>query len=382
MQKAKKRADGRYLIQLHIGWDENGKKKFKYIYGDTIAEVETKAAEARSERENGVLIDESDLTVKEWGERWMSIYKTDQRESTRKMYDRALSVNIYPRIGGARLKDVRNHHLQALLSDMAKDYSKRTVEIARITLSQMFRAAMQNGLIKANPALDLVAKGKAGKERRALTRSEQDRLVAYCKGNCADDMFPLLLYYTGLRKGEALALTRNDIDLHARTIQVNKAVYYSSNAPIVQEPKTEAGIRKVPIPPVFAARLRTYVNSLAGLVLFPARDGGLMSATAFRRLWERFIKGYFESTTSNQRIEATEPEPLTCHMLRHTYATMLYDLGVDVKTAQAWLGHADPTVTMKIYTHLSQERESRSFDLLKNWEQKGKKNLTDTESND
>ncbi len=94
----------------------------------------------------------------------------------------------------------------------------------------------------------------------------------------------------------------------------------------------------------------------------------MMTNTAWTTSWKSYQHylniqaGGRDASRSNPKIVAIEP--FTTHQLRHTYATMLYDAGVDVKSAQDFLGHADPTVTMNIYTHLSAKKKEKALDAL------------------
>jgi integrase len=104
------------------------------------------------------------------------------------------------------------------------------------------------------------------------------------------------------------------------------------------------------------------------LVCPSVQTGGAMSYTAFQAAWRSYqhylniAAGGKDASRSNPKIQAVEP--FTAHQLRHTYATMLYDAGVDVLTVQRLLGHADVQATMRIYTHLSKQKEQQSIAAL------------------
>ena len=177
----------------------------------------------------------------------------------------------------------------------------------------------------------------------------------------------LVMLFCGLRRGEIIALTWNDVDMDAMTISVTKAATFSGNQADIKCPKTEAGNRVVPFPaqliPIFReAKLR------GSLYVCPAADGSMMSSTAWTTSWNSYMHylniqaGGRDASRSNPKVVAMDR--FTAHQLRHTYATMLYDAGVDVKTAQDLLGHADPTVTMNIYTHLSAKKKEKALDAL------------------
>ncbi len=149
-------------------------------------------------------------------------------------------------------------------------------------------------------------------------------------------------------------------------ISVTKSVHYVKNSAEVKDPKSKAGTRTIPIPDALAAIMRKHKR--ASLVVCPAAKGGMMTHTAYVKAWKSYMHylnikaGGRDRSRSNPKVQAIEP--FTAHQLRHSYATTLYDAGVDVLTAQRLLGHADLQITMKIYTHLSKSKEQKSIDAL------------------
>ena len=106
---------------------------------------------------------------------------------------------------------------------------------------------------------------------------------------------------------------------------------------------------------------------LSGLAL-PSAKGEMCTESAFSRAWESYIScierelnGVAWRWADEDQRKAWRHFPLRCHDLRHTFATLLYNAGVDVKTAQRWMGHADVMVTMRIYTHLSDARQNEAI---------------------
>lgn len=150
---------------------------------------------------------------------------------------------------------------------------------------------------------------------------------------------PALIYYTGMRWGEAMGLRWEDIDREAKLIHIRRSVYYVSTKPMIKTPKTDMGIRVVPLLDALAAvmpkgKLRGY--------LFTEEDGkSLLARSRAARLWSDWQKD--AGTT------------LTAHQVRHGYATALLEAGVDAKVAQRLLGHAQISTTLDIYTHVRDE---------------------------
>jgi integrase len=221
----------------------------------------------------------------------------------------------------------------------------------------VFKTAADNGLIGVNLMQSVSKPANCKKTKRdSLTGEELDVFVEVCR-NDSMGLLPLIQLYAGLRVGEALALTWGDVlDGY---IHVNKTVVReinSNQSEIKPSPKSEAGVRDVPILPI----VEEYINRInpankipSSSFIFTQQDGKLCSYTSQRRIWERIEKAF---QTLWRKRYGTEARHITSHMLRHTYITLLYDAGVDVKTAQKWAGHATLSMTLGVYTHLSDKK--------------------------
>jgi len=177
------------------------------------------------------------------------------------------------------------------------------------------------------------------------------------------------MLYAGLRQGEVLALNWEDIDFDNRVIHITKSREVLSNTPSIKKPKTKAGYRDVPIPDILYDAL-ILVRKNKGLVC-PDTKGRLMSGAAYKSAWNSFMNHLNVIAGGQKACGPKHPhiqvlDRITAHMLRHTYATILFDAGVDVKSAQKFLGHADIEVTLSIYTHLSKFKEEKAIQALNN----------------
>ncbi len=243
-------------------------------------------------------------------------------------------------------------------------YSATIISSRRSIYRMILDEALISGHIMYNPAIGVkMPKGIKRNRREAPTESIAQLIMTEDAPFC---LFPRLLLCSGLRKAEALALTWGDItDTH---IIVNKALdYYIHSKPEVKAPKTEAGKRAVPI----VAALRPFLIRPKGSqntdLVFPAPDsnrsgkgGGYMTERQYEGAWKRYC-------TAMGFIDLEGKPTLTAHQLRHGTATFLYEAGVDMLTAQAILGHASPTTTREIYTHLSakkQQSDIEKFDVM------------------
>lgn len=340
------RADGRIQIQLDLGRDQDGKRVRKYFYGKTRAEAERKKA-AYLEQASGVRYD-ADMILSEWIEAYLSAYPSHANP----LY-RAQNIVPYNRLrtalGERLLSSIREVDLQRFMISM-KDYSASTLSKQLQVIKSVFAKARKNKLIADDPAEDLTApKGTSG-THRALTRDEI-KLILGRWNTCPAGIWCMLMLFAGLRRSEMMALDWSCVDMTERTLTVRQVGVLLNNKMIVQNrAKSKAGLRIIPIvEPLYNVFKSIPDANRCGFVCLSA-NGAALTETAFRRGIERFthILGYsFRS-----------------HDLRHTFCTMLYSSGVDVKTAAYLMGHSDVTVTMKVYTHLSEETKRKSELLL------------------
>jgi len=241
-------------------------------------------------------------------------------------------------------------HLQKIIND--NNDKSWIVRKFKLTANQMFEQAVINDIIAKNPVKGIkLPTAKKESTKRALSDKETSMIFNIdldIKTKC----FVYLLMFTGIRKSEALALTKSDIDFEKKEIQINKTLVFLSNKSVVKNTtKTRAGERTVKIIEPLNSLLFKYVNGIVTEMLFVTNKGDSFSDTAYRRMWAKFEN-------------AMGTRDITAHIFRHNFATMLYNANVDVKTAQVLLGHKSISVTMDIYTHLDNKKLDTAVDLL------------------
>ena len=256
--------------------------------------------------------------------------------------------------------DVKRHinHLEQA------GYSAQTVQIGLSVCKMIFSYAVLAGDIDVSPATEIhKSRGLPVKRREALT-AEQEALVKKACGERKAHwwLFGCLLFYTGMRRGEALALTYGDIDRKAGVIHVTKKLSYAPGQfPVLEDHlKSENGRRDVPLLPPLAAALP---RNRAGLI-FPGEDGGFMRSSEISKNWRRYCRDvglhHVEQTSSGAAVERF---PVTPHYFRHSMATICYEAGLDPRQTAGILGDAVETVE-GVYTHLRQERQRSAAEML------------------
>lgn len=247
---------------------------------------------------------------------------------------------IIDRWGDDDPEDITAQEISAYLSALAKQgYSRRSVQMHRDILAMIFRYGIVNCGLKYNPVDAVSLPRNLPSTRRELP---DDAAIEAVKSSSAPfSLFAKLCLYSGLRRGEALALRYEDIDRERRQIHVTKAVEYIGNSAHIKAPKTEAGRRDAVLLDVLAEQ----IPSGKGYI-FCRQDGGPLSKMQFRDRWLAYC--------------AAIGHDITPHQLRHGFATILYEAGIEDKDAMELMGHSSIAVTRDIYTHIRQTRREET----------------------
>lgn len=319
------RPDGLYEKGVTI----NGKRvRFR---GYSEKEILQKIAAYKEKEEKGPLFE---TVADKWRDQYEKEVEYYTYEKTKAPYERAKTF-----FAGYYIKNITPQDINRFYNDLsAKGYAKKTINNQRAILSNIFKVALLDGHITNNPVALVNLPRNLPKTKRSLPSDDEIKLVKNST-DCTFGLFAYFLMYTGCRKGEALALQYGDIDLKNKKIRISKAVYFVGNQPQIKQPKTDAGTREIPLldklaPYIPKGKKSDYVFSPDGLK--PYDD------SAFRRQWYAYQK--------ESGVTATP------HQLRHAYATMLYEAGIDEKLAQELMGHADISTTKNIYTHIRLSR--------------------------
>lgn len=351
MPKAKyEKYDGYYYTYVktnEIGKD--GYAKYKKIKAKTCAALDKKVEEYNKTALFN--LDATKMTVDQWYDVWFVSYKSNLKANTKNFYKNIYESYIQPHIGSALLTSVKELHCQQILTNMTETHAEKTIKSVRSVLYSLFDKARANHLIMFNPASDLSARGKAAKERRALTEEER---TAYLNAAALSTFreYAALLYFFGLRRGEAVAVKGSDFS--GGYLYIRRAVTYpDNNQPVIADTKTKAGIRKIPIPE--KAKKYIDIDSLPQDFIFAGADSVVLTLKELNNRWKKFIDFAFPDGTD-----------ITPHYLRHNYATMLFENGIDLLTVKELCGHEDINTTLKIYTHYTETLQKRCSSKVRN----------------
>lgn len=358
----RQRKDGRWEGRAVVGYDDKGLPLTKNVLAKTKHECQEKLSKlleevggARSEKIR------ADMPFGEWMDFWYQNYiKPGLRPTTQSTYESSIYLHIIPQLGKVPLCQLTQKDLQQFYAYLKKEgrlvrtelygtgLSDRMVRMCHAKCRAALDQAVQENLIRTNPAAGCKLPPRRGREMQVLSPGELRRFLLQAKADGSFELF-LLDLCTGLRRGELMALQWSDLDLDAGTLTVSKQVYAVNGKMQLNVPKTRASVRKLVLPPAVVEVFREYQKTADSRWLFPSpvkEDAPLTPGEAARRL-----HGILERAGCKQ---------VRFHDLRHTFATMALGSGMDVKTLSSMLGHVSAATTLDIYTHITNPMRSEA----------------------
>lgn len=355
-EKLKKRKDGRYAKQVVTGYKE-GKPIKKTVYGKTLKEVDKNYRDLMSLIDKGAVLESQNTKVYEFLQMWYEVKKVGKiTTNTILAYERKMKLIKNTDISEMRVKDVKYYHVKTLIDKLEVENGVSIAKETLVVLKSMFNYAMSQDIIIKNPCNDITVKYKP-KIRRPLNETETVTITNIDKYKLDEKskIFTLILRYTGMRRGEVLALAVNDIDRKTLMIHINKTLIDNNARPIIQHrTKTSAGMRSIPLFVPLIKPLFSYIDKLDSEYLFLNKNGNLYSSYSVTKMFTKIKK----------RLKLGDD--LTIHCFRHNFISECYKAKIDIKKTQSWVGHSDIKTTLSIYTHL-EESEIKNGDEMNNF---------------
>jgi len=366
-----RRKDGRWMALMTSGRDpQTGKLQRVALYGKTRQEVANKLNQALSDRSRGTFVAPHKLTVGEWLNTWLRDYKHPAlRPVSYDSYEMFIRVHLKSALGRIPLKDLRPDQVQCFYNDKRDaGLSARTIRYLHTILHGALKQAMKNQLVMRNVSEATTLPGGRTRTMHPLTLEQVQQFLTAVKGDRLFAAF-FLEMGTGVRRGELLGLRWQDVDLESGVLRVRQTLVRVRNHDAVegerktklifQEPKTEQSRRTIPIPDDIVEALRRHKARQAEERLLMGEayeDHGLVFCQANgQRIDPRNFTQYFERLLRQAGLPR-----IRFHDGRHTFATLMLELGEAPKTVQTMLGHTKISTTLDLYTHVSLDLEKKA----------------------
>lgn len=367
----RKRANGTWEAQYSAGYDENGKRIRRSIYGKTKGEVAAKLADIAQSIRKNEYIAPSETTVKSWTDEWLKNYLLKARESTKYQYEQYMRLYVLPEIGNVPIQKVTAPMIQGIISGKLKDgLSAKTVRNLHSIVHHCFQDALDMEIISRNPVKsrkELLPKATK-KEMLILEGEAVESFLAEIQGKEFEELFYIDLF-TGMREGEILGLSWDCIDFKNQTITIKQQLKRDSHIGeknsqyIIDDTKTGNNRTIRPAPSVFPILKKVKKQQQENQL----RNGSRFynpSNLVFTDEIGQWINGRTLLKAFKKRVDAIGIPEMRFHDLRHTYAALSLQNGDDLYTVSKNLGHTNISTTANTYGHLTEKARTDSANRM------------------
>lgn len=359
------RKDRRWEGRVVVGYDDKGLPVTKNVTAKTKTECTEKLEALKEKYGNLTEKINSEMPFGEWIDFWYQTYcKHTVRLTTRGGYENRIYNHIIPEIGAIPLNKLSQTDLQQFYARIKSSGRKLHIEAYGAGLSdRMIRAvhgncrsalekAVQEGLIKTNPAIGCKLPPKKSREMKVLTQSEVIRFLNRAKEEGYYELF-LLELGTEMRRGEILALKWSDLNFTTGELRIERQVNVFNGEQIISEPKTKASIRTIILPPSLLQILSEYKKTIDSEWIFPSPidSSKTRHPSAVRKRLQIML-------------ERAGCPKVRFHNLRHSCTSLLLANGTRMKDIQEWLRHSSYNITVNLYSHLEYKAKIASANTI------------------
>ena len=348
------RKDGRWMGRYTVVLGDGMKKQQCIISKDRAVVLEKLRAE-QTMADKGTPVLRNRRTTGEYLEHWLHFIAPNQiRPTTLEQHSFITRKYLIPYLGNIPLTQLKPDHVRMMLNDMqANGKGNRNLQRTRNTLSAALREALKSEYVTRNVARLVDPPRYISPQKKTWAKKQVARFLECCKTHKYYPLFLLLLYY-GLRCGEALGLSWQDIDFENNVIRIRQSLKLVNNKVVIGELKTRASRRDLPMLPLVKQALlehRDRQKKYGDDLVFHSGKGNPVNARSLL-------------TTFKYLAQKASLPPLTLHEARHTAATLLAQAWPNPKDVQAILGHSSITTTLGIYVDTNFEQANRALNAF------------------
>lgn len=368
----KKRANGEGT--LHFRADRNlweatitlsrhpgtGKLKRRSVYGKTQKEAQAKLNILKKAQAEGTLRSPDRTTVAQWAGEYLENAAGRVKAGTLQSYRMNLDLYVLPALGNIRLDKLTARDVAGMINDLAREKGVRTSQYARTLVSMMLNYAVSLDVLPRNVARNTRPPKSTRQEMLFWQPHEVRTFLTAIDGHRLEPFFRLALA-TGMRKSELLGLRW--ADLNRQTLSVRQTVVRVAYEPKIETPKTNAGVRDLmldaPTLGWLEVRRAAYLAEREAAGESWAEHDLMFGDKEGRPLMPWRIDHYWRALRDGCGVKQ-----IRFHDIRHTYATLAIASGMDVRMLAERLGHADASITLRIYSHILDSQRRRSAQSL------------------
>lgn len=372
-----------YKFQISLGYDPLKNKHINTTKSgfESVKVAKQAINKLLIERETKETFHLRNYTFKQVYEMWLSQHMQEIKPTTLESKESKFNAKILPKFGHLNISEITSFYCQEVINEWANEMS--AFNDYKIQANLVFKYAFIHGIIENNPFDKVVTPKKRNmlvfdeEEEEAINFYTKEELQLFLKLLYEERSFKYymmyrLLAFTGLRKGELLALYWSDIDFMQKTLRVRKTLAEPKGGHILQTPKSVASRRIISLDDKTISFLITWKKEqMKEYANFSKDIEEDSKQLIFSRHYSKhndfdfFRLAHLNDKLHHFLIHHPELPKITVHGLRHTHASLLFEAGVTIKDVQARLGHSDIKTTMDIYTHVTnsaKERAAKAFE--------------------
>jgi integrase len=353
----RERPDGTWEARISMGFDGEGRRQARSVYGKSKSEVQGKLRAMQGDAASGQLAEPSTLSVSEYLASWL---KDTARQkcspTTFGRYESLIKLHICPHIGKLKLSKLQPIHVNHLMGEIGKaieaEDEKRspawTQKMALTVFSNALRHAVRLRLIPFNPAMDIPKAKPRDKAIEFWTAEQSKHFLESTRGRRLYALFALALG-TGMRQGELLAVRWDKIDFERGTITVSHSLAEvhgkGGKGFILKEPKSKQSRRTLKLPELVLSSLRDHRSKMEA-------EGHGSEFCFVTKLGTHIGKSNLTRQVFHPALKVAKLPKIKFHALRHSSASMLLNNGASIKAVSRRLGHSSVELTLRVYSHL------------------------------
>lgn len=363
----------KWVGQFTAGRKADGKLNRKSVYGSTRKEVKEKMTDALAKVQQNTIIDKNNITVYELGLEILDTKLSTNiiKETSYNSLSHSLNKIKNSLLGDMKIQKVTYREIQLFYNSIT-NLSNSYIEKINILLNLIFNESLKRDYIYKNPMINVIVpkSEKETKEVDAFSIDEQKQLINAIQDDKYKNIYTIAMF-SGMRIGEILALTPDDIDFENDEIHITRSLTRDKNSNVIlgKSTKTYNSKRNIPITSLFKTELKdsiTNMNSNPYNLIFTTRNQTLFSVANINCFFKRLCtkNGIKLEKNSKGKLESK----VNMHMLRHTYATRCIESGMPAHILQKLLGHKNVSTTINTYTTIFDKYRNDEVDKSINYQ--------------